>query len=206
MARFLCASKHWFLFQTRSMLHDSVSQNQNTAFCGLRRGSLPGVKDSCEISIWKVSCDGTMDEPEVEAAESAEPGSGMMKLWLFLSLALCAMLSPHYKSCLRHRGLITCFMVTSASLFCLPLEMDGRGQIKVRQSNTVESVSVKCVQPLLAILIKHPQLWPRSALCSCLAKWGEFSRLHQGLGSWLPGVSFLFEHWLCMYIMLKKTG
>ena len=24
MARFLCASKHWFLFQTRSMLHDSV--------------------------------------------------------------------------------------------------------------------------------------------------------------------------------------
>ena len=60
--------------------------SQNAAFCGLRCGSLPGVKDSCEISIWKVSCDGTMDEPEVEAAESAEPGSGMMKLWLFSSL------------------------------------------------------------------------------------------------------------------------
>eukprot|EP00435_Cladocopium_sp_Y103_P070561 s418_g35.t1 len=51
-------------------------------FCVPRRGSLPGVKDSCEISIWKVSCEGTYEEPG-ETAEPTESESSSMKLWLF---------------------------------------------------------------------------------------------------------------------------
>ena len=59
---------------------------RHAAFCGLRRGSLPGVKNVAEISIWKVSCASTMDKPADSAEPAAEPESGMMKLWLFSSM------------------------------------------------------------------------------------------------------------------------
>lgn len=56
---------------------------------GLRRGSLPAVKDACQMSIWKVSCKVSMNEASPPDAAKAEldPTDGTIKLWLFSSVS-----------------------------------------------------------------------------------------------------------------------